>query len=58
MGAKLLDFVTTSSVCVPIVGSINWWWVHSKVLLLLLLLFWCGNEPLSFAHGKLCRVSQ
>jgi len=56
MGAKLLDFVTTSNVCVPIVGSINWWWVHSKVLLLLL--FWCGNEPLSFAHGKLWRVSQ
>jgi hypothetical protein len=56
MGAKLLDFVTTSNVCVPIVGSINWWWVHSKVLLLLL--FWCGNEPLSFAHSKLWRVSQ
>jgi hypothetical protein len=58
MGAKLLDFVTTSSVCVPIVGSINWWWVHPKVLLLLLLLFWCGNEPFSLAHHKLWRVSQ
>lgn len=55
MGAKLLDFVTTSSVCVPIVGSINWWWVHPKVLLLL---FWCDNEPFSLAHPKLWRVSQ
>ncbi len=38
MGTKLLDFVTTLSVCVPIVGSINWWWVHPKVLFIIIII--------------------